>query len=130
MKYLIDTDWLIDHLNGVKKVRVKLEELAYGGLSISIVSLAEVYEGIFYSRDPRRSENSLKSFLPGISVLNINEGICRIFGKERGKLRKQGLIIGDLDLIIASTCLYYDLTILSNNISHFERIENLKIISI
>ena len=28
MKYLIDTDWIIDHLNGVIRVRERLEENA------------------------------------------------------------------------------------------------------
>jgi len=130
MKYLIDTDWLIDHLSGVEKVKSKLEELAPEGLVISIVSLAEIYEGIFYSREPQRSESALEAFLPGVPVLNINEEICKIFGKERGRLRQQGQIIGDLDLFIASTCLYHNLTLLTNNVSHFERIETLNIIAI
>lgn len=130
MKYLIDTDWLIDHLSGVEKVKSKLEELAPEGLVISIVSLAEIYEGIFYSREPQRSESALEAFLPGVPVLNINEEICKIFGKERGGLRQQGQIIGDLDLFIASTCLYHNLTLLTNNVSHFERIETLNIIAI
>lgn len=129
MKYLIDTDWLIDHLSGVEKVKDKLEELAPEGLAISIISLAEVYEGIFYSREPQRSEGTLEKLLPGTAILNINEEICKIFGKERGKLRKQGQIIGDLDLFIASTCLCHDLTLLTNNVSHFERIGRLRIIS-
>jgi tRNA(fMet)-specific endonuclease VapC len=130
MKYLIDTDWLIDHLNGVEKVKRKLEELAPEGLAISIISLAEVYEGIFYSRDPQRSEDTLEAFLPGLPILNINEEICKIFGKERGRLRQQGRIIGDFDFLIASTCLYHNLILLTNNASHFERIEMLKIVSI
>jgi tRNA(fMet)-specific endonuclease VapC len=130
MKYLIDTDWIIDHLNGVIRVRERLEELATEGLAISIVSLAEVYEGIFYSRDPEKSEIAFDTFLPGVAILDINEYTCKIFGKERGKLRKQRKIIGDLDLLIASTCLYYDLILLTNNVSHFERIENLRIISL
>jgi tRNA(fMet)-specific endonuclease VapC len=130
MKYLIDTDWLIDHLNGVEKVKSKLEELAPEGLVISIVSLAEIYEGIFYSREPQRSEDALEAFLPGVPILNINEEICKIFGKERGRLRQQGRVIGDLDLFIASTCLYHNLTLLTNNVSHFERIEALNIIAI
>ncbi len=130
MKYLIDTDWIIDHLSGVEKVKSKLEELAPEGLVISIVSLAEIYEGIFYSREPERSESALEAFLPGVPILNINEEICKIFGKERGRLRQQGRIIGDLDLFIASTCLYYKLTLLTNNVSHFERIETLNIIAI
>lgn len=52
MKYLIDTDWIIDHLSGIEKVEKKLEELAPEGLALSIVSVAEVYEGVFYSRHP------------------------------------------------------------------------------
>jgi len=74
--------------------------------------------------------NSLAAFLPGVSILDINDEICKIFGRERGRLRKQGKIIGDIDLFIAATCLYYNLILLTNNIFHFERIENLKIISL
>lgn len=48
MKYLIDTDWIIDHLNG-------------------------------------------------IPILGIEKEVCKIFGKERGRLRKDGGIIGDND---------------------------------
>jgi tRNA(fMet)-specific endonuclease VapC len=43
--YLIDTDWIIDHFHKVEKVVRKLEELASEGLALSIVSLAELYEG-------------------------------------------------------------------------------------
>jgi len=130
MKYLIDTDWIIDHLNGQEKVKKELEELAPEGLALSILSLAEVYEGVFDSRDPRKSEKALKEFLAGLSILEIEEEICKIFGRERGKLRKKGKIIGDIDLLIASTCLHYKLTLLTNNVAHFARIENLKIISV
>ena len=48
MKYLIDTDWVIDHPSGIEKVEKKLEELAPEGLALSIVSVAEVYEGVFF----------------------------------------------------------------------------------
>jgi len=130
MKYLIDTDWVIDHLSGIEKIKKKLEELAPEGLALSIVSLAELYEGVFYSRNPEKSEKTLKEFLPGISIIGIDEETCRIFGKERGRLRKKGKIIGDFDLLIASTCLHYNLMFLTNNIDHFKRVENLKIISV
>ena len=130
MKYLIDTDWVIDHLNGRGEIKQKLEELAPQGLALSIVSLAEVYEGVFYSRDSQESERALNKFLGGVSILGINEEICKIFGRERGGLRRKGQIIGDFDLLIASTCLDYNLTLLTNNIAHFERIESLETISV
>ena len=48
--------------------------------------------------------------------------------RERGRLRKEGKAIGDFDLLIASTCLHYDLTLLTDNIKHFGMVENLKIL--
>jgi len=44
MKYLIDTDWVIDHLKGETKVGTELEGLAPQGMVISVISLAELYE--------------------------------------------------------------------------------------
>lgn len=116
MKYLIDTDWVIDHLNGVEKITKKLEELASEGIVLNIVSLAELYEGIYSSTDFVRNEKTLKRFLEGIPVLEVNEEICKIFGKERAKLRKRKELIGDFDLLIASICLHYRLTLLTNNL--------------
>ena len=51
--------------------------------------------------------------------------ICKIFGRERARLRKSGKTIGDLDLLIASTCLRYDLTVLTDNKTEFERVKSL-----
>lgn len=59
MTYLIDTDWVIDHLNHIERVTTRLEELAPAGLALSIISLAELYEGVYYSRDPVASEAAL-----------------------------------------------------------------------
>ena len=39
--YLLDTDWIIDHLNGVAAVAARLKELQPAGLAASIISLAE-----------------------------------------------------------------------------------------
>jgi predicted nucleic acid-binding protein len=58
MKYLIDTDWVINHLRGTGRVTDKLEELADSGLALSIISLAELYEGIFRSTNPDKRKRS------------------------------------------------------------------------
>lgn len=127
MKYLVDTDWIIDHLNGVNEITKKLEELAVSGLCTSIISVAELYEGVYGSKDYKASHDALETFLKGITVLSIDQEVCKIFGKERNKLRKEGNIIGDFDLLIASICLRHNLTLLTNNKTHFERIDSLKI---
>ena len=129
MKYLVDTDWAIDHLHNVRRVVQRLEELTPEGLGVSIVTLAELYEGIFNSTDPQGNERGLRDFLQGVSLVNLDEETCRIFGSERGRLRREGCMIADFDLMIAATCLRHDLTLLSNNRRHFERVEGLTIIS-
>ena len=70
----------------------------------------------------------MKDFLSGVSILEINEETCKIFGRERARLHKMGTPISDLDLLIASTCFHHNLILLTDNIRDFERIENLKIL--
>ena len=87
MTYLIDTDWVIDHLNHIEHVTRRLEELAPGGFALSVISLAELYEGVYYSRNPVESEAALQRFLnPELTILGLDEETCKIFGKERGRL--------------------------------------------
>lgn len=129
-RYLVDTDWAIDYLNGREGTRKRLEELGESGLAFSIISLAEVYEGIFYSKDPEKNERGLQDFLQYVTVVNIDEETSQLFGKERGRLRAQGKHIADFDLMIAVTARQHQLTLLTNNRRHFENIEGLKIESL
>ena len=57
----------------------------------------------------------LTRFLEAVPVLPIDETACDIFGRERGRLRREGRTIGDFDLLIAATCLRHGLTLCSNN---------------
>ena len=127
MKYLVDTDWIIDHFNGIESVTKKLEKYTASGICTSIISVAELYEGVYGSKDYDASLETLETFLEGITVLSIDQEICKIFGRERNKLRKQGSIIGDCDLLIASICLRHNLILLTNNKKHFEKLGALKI---
>ena len=128
--YLIDTDWIIDHFNRVEGTTQKLKELRPAGIAMSVISLAELYDGVIYSRDPSRSQQALDTFLQEIPVLGVDEEICKAFGRERGRLRQQRKTVSDFDLLIASTCLCYDLTLLSNNRRHYEMIEGLQVLSL
>jgi len=130
IQYLIDRDWVIHYLHGHTAIVERLDELQPQGLVLSIISLAELYEGVYYSRDPEGDERDLNDFLRGTTVLGIDEDICKTFGRERGRLRAAGLMIGDFDLLIAAMALQYDLTLLTNNRRHFERIDGLRIESV
>ena len=92
--------------------------------------MAELYQGVFYAYDPQASEERLLEFLSGYSVVQLDDDICRTFGRERGRLRAAGTPISDLDLLIGCTALRHGLTLLSNNRRHFGRLEGLDIISV
>jgi predicted nucleic acid-binding protein len=82
--YLVDTDWVIHYLNGHAGIVRRLDELKERGLALSVASLAEIYEGIYYSTDPSGNETDLNDFLRGVVVIGIDEETCKVFGAERG----------------------------------------------
>jgi len=45
LSFLIATDWVIDHFNGIAQVTRRLQELEPQGLALSIISSAELWEG-------------------------------------------------------------------------------------
>ncbi len=130
MRYLVDTDWAINYLNRVESVVRRINELSPDGLGISMITLAELYEGVFYSRNPEDDARDLRRFLDSVSVVELDDEICRIFAMERGRLRAAGNTIGDLDTLIAATAIRHNLTLLTNNRRHFERIQGLNVVSI
>lgn len=130
MSNLLDTDWAISYLNHVPRTVRRVEELRPEGISVSIVTVAELYEGVLNSPDPERRERALQDFLRPFPIIDLNVPICRIFGVERARLRAAGTRIQDMDLLIGATALHHDLTLLSNNRRHFERLSGLRIISV
>ena len=127
IRYPIDTDWIISYLHGFPRVVRRLDQLKDQGLAISVVSLAEPYEGIYDSTDPEGNERDLHDFLRGVTVIGIDADTCRLFGKERGRLRAAGRMVGDFDLLIGAIALQHELVLLTNNRRHFETIEGLRL---
>jgi len=68
---------------------------------------------------PEESERKPNDFLGSVNIVGLDEETARLFGRERGQLRRTGAMIGDMDLLIAATALQYDLTLLTNNPSPF-----------
>ena|SRR6266536_3912577 len=127
MSYLLDTDAVADWLNSRPKAVRLLPTLEPEGLAISLITYGEVYDGIYYGRDPRSAEQAFRRFLRGVSVLPLTRTIRRRFARLRGQLRRQGLTVQDPDLLIAATAFTHDLTLVTRNIHHFGRIPGLAI---
>lgn len=128
--YLVDTDWIIHHLNKIEAFRARLEQAQEAGLSVSIISVAELWDGVYRSRDPQRTEEENRKFLSSVRILGIGEQTCKIFGRLRSSLRQQKRQVPDFDMMIAAMALEHNLTLLTNNRKHFEQIEGLRLESL
>ena len=130
MRYLVDTDWVIDYLQGRQPIVQRLDELSPQGIGMSIVSLAELYEGMTAAVDRQEANQGLQDFLDDIEeVVPLDDEVCWIFANERRRLRASGNRLDDFDLLIGSTAVRHRLTLLTNNRRHFERVRGLSIIS-
>lgn len=127
MAYLIDTDWTIDYLTGVARTVARVDELRPAGVALSIISVAELYEGAFYARNPSASERALRRFIDSVEVLVLDDDVCRLFARERGRLRASGSIIGDFDILIGATAIRHGLIVLTNNRRHFSRLQGIEL---
>ncbi|KJR97361.1 MAG: hypothetical protein VR68_13000 [Peptococcaceae bacterium BRH_c4a] len=131
LKYLLDSDWAIYYLRGKEPFVKVIDKYRQEGIAISMVSIAELYEGVFWNPKPEEKEIILIDFLEGFTAINLSRPIARLFGKKRAELRNNGLTVNNLDLLIACTAEYHKLTILTNNIKHFVKVPDIgKIISI
>lgn len=130
LQYLVDSDWVIENFHKNELICQKLIELKPQGIGLSIISVAELYEGAHFAKDLLKSTKAVEEFLTEFPILGLSREICKLFGRERGRLRRLGKPLPDFDLLIAVTCLHHGLTLLSNNRKHFEMIDGLEIISL
>ncbi len=127
MAFLVDADWVIDALARRRGALATIAALAPHGISISRVTVGEIYEGAFGFPDPQLELARLRGFLGPFEVIDLSDDIIERFASTRAYLRRTGQMIPDFDIVLASTALHYDLTVLTHDVGHFQRIPGLKI---
>lgn len=127
MSYLVDSDWLADYLKGRAPARMLLASLFPDGLAISIITYAEIYQGIYYGTERRRHEEGFRALLRTVPVLSLSRPIARRYATLRGQLQQEGQLIDQPDLFIAATALEHGLILVTRNRRDFERIPGVRI---
>ena len=125
MTYLIDTDILIYSRKGNPIVNGWLQKNKHIPMSISVITLGELIYGAYKSQYPEKSMltvNHIRNIFP---IIDLNQEIIEIFGSIKVKQEKKGLCLADMDLLIAATALYMNMTLVTNNTKHFSKIEEL-----
>lgn len=124
--YFLDTSILIGYLRN-KQSSLELINNLEGKITSSYLCLAELFEGIYLSRDKKRNKKEvLELFTNFQTMYGIDKMIAEEFGRLKANLGDKGILIGDIDTFIAATCIVNDLTLVTNNKKHFSRIKELK----
>ncbi len=127
MKYVIDSDILIYFLKKNQNVVKKFSEIDADNIFTTIVNYSELLFGAYNSMIVEKNLKKFKSFLKGFKLLSFDENAAEIFARIKAKLKKEGNLIEDMDLIIASITRTNGYVLVTNNVKHFERIEGLSI---
>lgn len=127
MAYLIDTDTIIFALRGDSSVLAKFEENKNLPFSISMITYAELVFGAKRSQNEQKNMIKVNHIRDIYPIEELNEGVMEVFADIKAKMFDKGIRIEDMDLLIAATAIYNELTLVTNNTKHFENVPNLKI---
>ena len=119
---LVDTSILIDFFRKSDKVNSRLMKLVTGDahFCISAITEFEIYTGT-----PQNQIDYWEDFLFRTQVLAFDKEIARTAVDINKTLKKQRKLIGMADLFIATTAVHYSLPLVTLNVKHFERVDEL-----
>ena len=125
MAYLIDTDIIIYSLKNniaIHKWMIKNQNVPK---YISVVTYGELIYGARKSKHPEKNLATANRIAELFPIVDINKSDMEIFGEIKAKLENIGSSLADMDLLIAATSMYMNLSLVTNNKKHFNRIDDL-----
>jgi tRNA(fMet)-specific endonuclease VapC len=127
VKYLFDTNICVFDLRGKYDLNKRIKEA--GGLDrclISEITLVELKYGAELSGRVQENMRLIEEFIQNVSILPIS-GCIGFFAKEKARLKRLGTLIDDFDLLIGCSAVANRLVLVTENVRHFSRIENIVI---
>ena len=123
--YLLDTNACIAFINQRENpVKAKILEHLEQICLCDIVQM-ELYYGAYKSQYVAKNLAKLDEFFSLFPSLGFNHKVGKLAGKIRANLAQKGTPIGAYDVIIASTALFYNKTLITHNVKEFQRVDGL-----
>jgi tRNA(fMet)-specific endonuclease VapC len=126
--YLLDTNIVSYWMRGDQRIIEKIKNCSPTELSLSTITLAEIYYGIEKSpvkkKERRKKIERIKS---NIDIYPFNEHAAKNYGVIRPRLEKMGQPISERDIQIAAIAVANRLCVVTHNTREFSRVENLRV---
>jgi len=126
--YLLDTNICIYAIkNKPSHVLDIIKERSKYGIYISSLTIAELEYGIENSNRVEENRIALLKFISIFNILCFDDMDAIPYGKLKAKMKKEGNMIGPIDMLLAAQALSKDLIFVTNNTKEFIRIDNIKL---
>lgn len=126
--YLIDTCVISDFIKGQSGVVSRMLSLAPGLIAISTISQMEVEYGLLlHEARARKLRPKIGAFFDSVLLLPFSEKDALAAATIRSELKRQGILIGPYDILLAGTALNRELILVTSNTNEFQRVKSLKI---
>ncbi len=122
---LVDADVWIDYFANSAPGAPAVERLLVEHRAL--LSVITVFE-LFCGARSVRQRNELETLVGAVEPLVLTSGAARRAAAHYARLKSQGRLIGNQDLLLAGTALELDIPLLTRNHDHFQRIEGLELI--
>lgn len=127
-RFLLDTNICIHFINGQFDLAAKIDKVGLTRCFISSITIAELLYGIANSaptRQPGNQQNlaELQQLFSG-RILTF-ESALETYAVQKAHLKTIGRLQGDFDMLIGSTALTHDLTLVTRNTRHFAEMQGI-----
>ena len=128
MIYLLDTNIISYWMRGDEDLINKIRRHRPSDLSICTITLAEIYYGIEKSPVKKKERrNKIESICSQLEIYPFDVLAARKYSMIRPLLEKDGIVISERDLQIASIAMAKKLVVVTHNVKEFKRIVNLDV---
>lgn len=115
MNFLLDTNVLIDYLEGIEPRKSFLQKYLFEDvLYISPVTIAELRP-----RTSKTDQEKLEEFIHQGKVVYVDLEIGFAAGEYRGQFATKTKKVYLIDCLIAATCKVHNLTLITNNVKDY-----------
>ncbi|WP_333878030.1 type II toxin-antitoxin system tRNA(fMet)-specific endonuclease VapC [Methylobacter sp.] len=127
LKYMLDTHIAIYVIKNHPLNALANFNRHAGQMCISAITLAELLHGAEKSAKPEHNLRQVEDFFSRLDVLEYSSKAAAHYGDIRADLEHKGTPIGVNNLHIAGHARSEGLTLTTNNLREFERVEGLRL---
>lgn len=126
IQYLLDTNICAYLLRKKYSIDLKLAQVGLANCHISEITYAELLFGAEHSSQVEKNTALVHTLVQNIDVIPISNAI-ESYSKNKANLWSIGKKVDDFDILIGSTSIVHDMTLVTENIKHFENMKNIRL---